>query len=289
MDKLSDKLTVWLFETNAIRVCAKDKPFWYTSGTIGPYYINTHFLYGNEAKAAKMLNKIDKEKAKILTCPLILLDEEIENYMKDKTYKSVIAEMCTFIDEKIGLNNIDYISGGERRDWFFSIITAHLLSKPHITIYKDLKTVLTEDGKTIEITELKNKNILHIVDLVTEASSYERAWIPAISNLGSSIKWSLSVVDRKQGGDKVFEKAKIKAYTMVSIDKSLFDGALSMSLINREQNEMVLDFMKNPYESMRKFLLNNPGFIEESLNADDKTKERAQLCINNDLYKFKKQ
>ncbi|MFA6308409.1 MAG: orotate phosphoribosyltransferase [Clostridia bacterium] len=288
MSKLSDELTVWLFETNAIRVCAKDKPFWYTSGTIGPYYINTHFLYGNEEKAVKMLKIIDEEKAKILTCPLILLDVEIKNYMKDKTYKSVIDEMCTFIDKKIGLDNIDYISGGERRDWFFSIITAHLLNKPHITIFKDLKTVLTEDKKAIEITELKDKNILHIVDLVTEASSYERAWIPAIQNLGSSIKWSLSVVDRKQGGEKVFEKANVKAFTMVSIDNSLFDGAFSKGLINYEQNEMVQEFIKNPYESMRKFLISNPEFIEESLGADDKTRARAELCMKNDIYNLKK-
>ena len=34
-------LVTYLFETRAIRVCPKDKLFWYTSGKIGPYYINT--------------------------------------------------------------------------------------------------------------------------------------------------------------------------------------------------------------------------------------------------------
>ena len=41
-------LVTYLFETRAIRVCPKDKLFWYTSGKIGPYYINTHFLIGCE-------------------------------------------------------------------------------------------------------------------------------------------------------------------------------------------------------------------------------------------------
>jgi len=38
-------------------------------GTIGPYYINTHFLYGSEEKANKLLEFIDKEKENILKCP----------------------------------------------------------------------------------------------------------------------------------------------------------------------------------------------------------------------------
>jgi len=42
-----------------------------------------------------------------------------------------------FIKNNIDVNEVDYISGGERRDWFFSPIIAKLLNKPHITIYKD--------------------------------------------------------------------------------------------------------------------------------------------------------
>ena len=41
-------LTSYLFKTNAFRVCEENKPFWYTSGKIGPYFVNGHFLYGNE-------------------------------------------------------------------------------------------------------------------------------------------------------------------------------------------------------------------------------------------------
>ena len=37
-----------LFETNAFRVCEENKPFWYTSGKIGPYFINADYLYGSE-------------------------------------------------------------------------------------------------------------------------------------------------------------------------------------------------------------------------------------------------
>ena len=53
-------LMSYLFETNAIRFCEENKPFWYTSGKIGPYFINTHFVYGNEKDAAELLAFIDE-------------------------------------------------------------------------------------------------------------------------------------------------------------------------------------------------------------------------------------
>lgn len=45
----------YLFETNALRRCEENKPFWYNSGKIGPYFINTHFIYGNEKDAIELL------------------------------------------------------------------------------------------------------------------------------------------------------------------------------------------------------------------------------------------
>ena len=32
-----------LFETHAFKVAEANNPFWYTSGKIGPYFVNTHF------------------------------------------------------------------------------------------------------------------------------------------------------------------------------------------------------------------------------------------------------
>ena len=49
----------YLFETKAVKFCEENKPFWYTSGKIGPYFINTHFLYGNEQMATEFLSFID--------------------------------------------------------------------------------------------------------------------------------------------------------------------------------------------------------------------------------------
>ena len=43
-------------------------------------------------------------------------------------------------------------------------------------------------------------------------------------------------------------------------------------------------FFKSPDECMREFLINHPDFIENALNSDEKTKKRAQLLVDGNLY-----
>ena len=144
--------------------------------------------------------------------------------------------------------------------------------------------MVSSDGKTEELKELNGESVLHIADLITEASSYERAWIPAIKNNGGRIKWSVVVVDRKQGGAELLKSYDIKSFSMVDIDIGLFKRVLDMGLIDRGQFEMIEQYILDPKESMAKFLRKNPEFIKQALMADDKTRERAKLCIEKDFY-----
>ena len=278
------KLISWLFETKAVRVCPENKPFWYTSGTIGPYYINTHFLYGSEAKANELLSFIDSAREDKLACPERLLEPIEENYRTDAVYRGLIDEMLNYLKSAIDLENVGYISGGERRDWFFSLIIAKILDKPHITIYKDMSAVVTENGRTKAAEDLKGGRVLHIADLITEASSYERAWIPAIKKLSGEMKYSLVVVDRKQGGGELLTGFGIRSLSMVAIDADFFKRALDLGLIGAGQYEMLLEYTKNPREAMKGFLEKHPEFIENSLASDEKTRERAKLCLEKRIY-----
>lgn len=279
-------LVSYLFETNALRICPDNKPFWYTSGKIGPYYINTHFLYGSEQDAVNLLKFIDSEKENKETLPKKVFKETFNHYNENEIYKNVINEMIAFIKENINVDEIDYISGGERRDWFFSNIIANLLSKPHITIYKDLSMVVTDSTfeKELNKSEVKGAKVLHIADLITEASSYIRAWIPAIKSLEAEIAWSTVVVDRMQGGKEKLENESVKSLSMINIDTSLFEKALSMDIINETQFEMLKNFYENPDETMRNFLVAHPEFLENALASDEKTAARAKLCIDSNLY-----
>ena len=71
---------------------------------------------------------------------------------------------------------------------------------------------------------------------------------------------------------------------MVQVDKTLFRKALDLNIINETQVAMLDAFFENPDESMKQFLINHPEFLENSLNADEKTRKRAQLLVDNNLY-----
>ena len=280
-----------LFETNAFKICEENKPFWYTSGKVGPYFVNTHFLYGSENDANELLDFINEQLANEdkTNIPTNIFKKVLAQYESNEIFKTVIDNLKTFIEEQIDINEIDYISGGERRDWYFSNIIAYLLNKPHITIYKDLSTVVSNFNFTENeiITKLEDKKVLHIADLLNQSSSYVRAWIPAIKDLGSTIVWSAVVVDRMQGGSETLENTGVKSLSLLQIDEKLFNKALELNIINTAQLDMLKNFTKDPDGSMREFLIAHPEFLENALNADEKTAKRAKLCIESDIYNLK--
>ena len=256
-------------------------------GKIGPYFINTHFVYGDEKSAVQLLEFINQNLSDKQTLPKKIFDKVLKQYNENKIYKDVINTMKNYIEENIDVTKIDYISGGERRDWFFSNMIAYLLKKPHISIFKDLNTVVSDYNFENSITskiDLEGKNVLHIADLITVASSYMRAWIPAIQNLGASIKWSCSVVDRMQGGKDKLKANNIESFSLVNVDEGLFKKALELKIINENQFNMLKDFFKNPDETMRNFLIAHPEFLENALNSDEKTRSRAKLLVDGNLY-----
>lgn len=280
-------LVSYLFETNAIRFCAENKPFWYTSGKIGPYFINTHFIYGSEKDATELLSFIDECLADKLSLPNKVFEKVLKQYQNNTIYRNVIDTMKDFIDKNINVSEIDYVSGGERRDWYFSIMLAYLLGKPHITIFKDLTTVVStcDFEESTEVTKLEGQRVLHIADLLNQASSFERAWIPAIRNLGSDIFWSAVIVDRMQGGDDLLKENRIESLSLIKVDTALFEKALELGIINENQLGMLKRFTADPDGSMKEFLLAHPSFLQDSLNSDnERTAKRAKLCIANNIY-----
>ena len=281
-------ITTYLFETNAVKICQDEKPFWYTSGKIGPYFINAQFLYGSEQDANSFLNFIDKEleSSNKTEIPANLFNEVKKQYETNLIYQDVITQMKNLIEKNINIDEIDYISGGERRDWYFSNILAYLLQKPHITIFKDLTMVESNFDFTQNKTNIniEGKKVLHIADLLNQASSYIRAWVPAIEEKNAKILWSVVLVDRMQGGTEKLEDLGIKPFSMVKIDPSLFSKALELNIIGENQLEMLNKFYKDPDGTMREFLLNHPNFLNDALNSDAKTAKRAKLCIDGNLY-----
>ena len=277
---MQDKIIDALFETQAIKMAPADHPFWYTSGMLGPFYCNTHFLLKDEQSAADMLKVIEQAiAADKLTAPKVIFEELKKNYDLGGTFKMTMDRLA----EEAKKFDFDLISGGERRDYFFSMIPAFLLGKPHLTIYKDMSCAYSEnmDGESVvpSADQLKGKKVLHICDLINTASSYERAWVPAIRGLGADITDTLAVVDRCQGGAEVLEGLGVKLVTLTKIDAAFFEDIYSNGIIDLAQKDFVLKYLSSPMDYMAHFLQTHPDFIDSELAKGGKAAERATLAI----------
>ena len=276
----------YLFETKAIKFCEENKPSFLTSGMISPYFVNTHFLFGSEKEATEFLSYIDTLLEDRISLPKKVFDKVLVQYQNNSIFKYTIDTMIKSITDSVDLAQIDYISGGERRDWYFSNMIAYLLKKPHLTLFKDMEAFVSpyDFSSTEKITDLTGKKALNASDLVTAASNYVRSWLPAIRNLNGELAWTCYVVDRKQGGTETLIKEGVQTIPLAFVDNSLFEKAYELHVINSAQLEMLKKFYEDPYSTMKQFLINHPEFLDNALHADEKTKKRAQLLIDGNLY-----
>lgn len=271
----------FLFDTKSMEVCPAGQPFFYTSGKLGPYYINTHYLYGSKAEADQFLAFMEDNRQVPLLLPHKLMEESMNQYHSNSIFRSVIDRIIT---KSTGLD-FDFVSGGERRDFFFSIPVAYLLNKPHLSIFKDGSAVYSTDSfmktSTSEEFDIRGSSGLHIADLVTEASSYSRAWLPAVNSLGAQMKYSIAVIDRKQGGREVLEENHVDFFALADITEDLFITAARSAYISKEQLKLVQSFIHDPSGFMLDFFTENPLFLEQQISLGGKSKERALRCIEN--------
>ena len=225
---MENPIVSWLFETDAVRVCPEGQPFWYTSGKLGPFYINTQFLYGSEEAANALLTVIEQACA---GDKLRFYDKVYGEIEKQLAACPIYRQLIDLMTEAARKMDVDFVSGGERRDFFFSMPVARKLGLGHLSIFKDLSSVYTDaNGVSMpaEQASLSGKRSVHIADLVTVASSYIRAWIPAVEGLGAKIACSLAVVDRDQGGSKILADAGCPLTTLVVIKPELFELGKTM-------------------------------------------------------------
>ncbi len=275
-----DLLTA-LLDTQALRLAPPGEVFWYTSGTVGPYYINAEYLYGGPEQAHQLLAFIDERKEDA-DFPQRLQERVEKQYAEDAVYRQVVDGLVALARESD--MHFDGVSGGERRDWFFSLAVAERLGKPPLLIYKDGRTVVLE-GQKLRPIRANDMITLHVADMVTEASSYLRAWIPAVAVGGGRIARAVNVVDRGQGGLEVLKAQGIAAGALMRVDEALFSRLVAMGRIDQAQGAGLVEYYRDPQAAMRTFLEAHPEFLRRVLNGDDaRAAQRAQLLIANNPY-----
>ena len=276
---MENPIISWLFETDAVRVCPEGQPFWYTSGKLGPFYINTQFLYGSEAAANSLLKTIEEACAGE---KLAFYDKVWADISAQLDSCPIYAQLIDLLTEAAAKLDVDFVSGGERRDFFFSMPVARKLGLGHLSIFTDLSCVYTDkDGVSMDAAQagLAGKKSVHIADLITVASSYIRAWIPAVESLGARIAYSLAVVDRDQGGSDILAKAGCPLTTLVTIKPELFEQAKALGRVTDAQVALVNSFIADPDKFMHDFLVAHPDFLASEIAKGGKSAQRAELCI----------
>ena len=244
----------------------------------GPYYVNTHFLYGDEAAANELLKQIEVAATAPLTFANFIGAAVERQYRTNRIYAQVMNACLAAVQDL----EFDLISGGERRDFFFSLQLARLLGKPHLSIFKDGRTVFTDaDGRSTDGSEaaLAGCRALHVADLVTQASSYLRAWIPALTGLGIQLPHTLAVVDRNQDGAAILAAEGVRLISLAVVSEALFQEALSQGLINEQQMKLIVDYTADPVAFVRAFIAAHPGFLAAEQAKGGKNKERAERLL----------
>jgi|GEM_PF-87133 len=293
-----------LFATKAINA-STGAPFMYTSGKLGPYFVNSEFLLGSKETSKEVLTEIDR----LLLNGKLLSEREKEDltsevlsisrglYNANTIYRNTIDCMISKVENDIGLDKIDYISGGERRDWIFSLLVAEKLDIPHVALFKS-DIIRDEQGNVIELARLpyiedgaktlEDKNVLHIADLINTASSYRDAWRPQIDFLGGKINDTLVVNVRvDDGGEDVLDGLGIKTHCLVRVDEDLFKYALSQGIINDSQFELIKEYTIDPADSMNEYIAEHPEAIHalvEQAKVDKKVQDKMLKCWGKAYY-----
>ncbi len=270
-----------LLDTHALRLAPPGEVFWYTSGTVGPYYINTEYLYGGPEQAQQLLAFIDERKEEA-DFPQRLQERVEKQYAENAVYRQVVDGLVGLARESGAYFNS--VSGGERRDWFFSVAVAERLGKPSLLIYKDGRTLMLDDQKLRSVCA-NDMDVLHVADLVTEASSYVRDWIPAVAAGGGRIAYAANVIDRGQGGLETLSKEGVAAGALMRIDDALFDRLYAMGQIDAVRHALLIHYRRDPHAAMRAFLQEHPQIVRVALKGDDaKAAERARLLVAENPY-----
>ncbi|TCZ69023.1 phosphoribosyltransferase [Paenibacillus albiflavus] len=288
--RVSQLLLERLISTNglAVRKSMEDDAFWYTSGIPGPFYINTENIAGkNEAiEVLNNLNNILKANQSKEQQSKAILKTVNQVVNADKSYDASIDALLEFYLSQ-NSNEPSMISGGERRDWFFSIPIAKKLKIPHIFLYKNGEYHVTDhEGNSVEL-DLHNKKVLHVADIINQASSYSNRWIPILKNAGVEFSETLSVAVRSQEGIDKLRENNISVISPLIVDIPLFMEAYNLGLINEfAYNEIGL-YYHSPESWTRQFIKGNSINYSLKSNIDNVKDGRIQSFKENDPYQLK--
>ncbi len=282
-----------LIATQAIRVRqdADAPPFWYTSGLPGPFYTATQNLIG-QAVAPQILAQITyslatfKQPEQQAAAAWSLISKQ---WHANPEYDELIRALASFLRAQLATDSV-VISGGERRDWFFSIPIAQVLNVPHLAIFKSGASTLTAPDGTLHHQSLGGREVVHVADIINQGSSYLGMWLPAISGQSASISTTLGVVARSRVGINALEQQGLRVLTALQFDMACFERVLKLGAITEYAFKDIQRYLENPASWVRHLFTYETGaLLTSAANADARTRSRIQTFISIDPYSLREE
>ncbi len=285
-DKMADTnndLLKLIHDTKAVSIWnRKTGPvFWYVLGVPGPFYVNTEMVIGPEL-SAKLLEKITSIIASTsdpAARAAQLNDLILDAYKNSAMYRQVIAAMVAKAKTEFPAGSYDVVSGGERRDWLFSIPFAKEIGVRHVFLFKDHSTYCEEKLKAGE-------KALHVADLINNAASYFDMWFPILEKAQLDYIGTLCINIRGTNGLKRLAEHGKKTVTLNNVDIGFFQKSLASGLIDAGTLAELDTYFAAPKDWAEKYLMGDVKLFDVE-NLDKKSYERLQSFFTKDPWSLK--
>jgi orotate phosphoribosyltransferase len=275
----SDELIKLVHDTKALSIWDRKKGpvFWYIANVPGPFYLNTELMLGHDL-SVKLLNGIDAILAGTTADNAASRAAQLNTlimsaYEKDETFQRIVATMAIRAQEKLPAD-YSFVSGGERRDWLFSIPFARQCGKKHVFLFKN-KDAYCEQGLQ------PNEAGIHISDLINNAASYFDAWFPALDKNRLRCLGTVSVNSRGDVGVKRLESYGQKVITLTHIDLAFFEQSVAGGLIEGATRDELACYFTSEKEWATLYLMDRAELFDVA-NIDKKSFGRLQSFFASD-------
>ena len=210
----SEDMLKIIHDTKALSIWNRKKGpvFWYTAGVPGPFYVNTEWVIGKEL-AISLVEGITAIMERVhdpVSSAHQLTALIMAAYEKSPDYKQAIGSLVDRANREYPAGSYALVSGGERRDWLFSVPFARETAMRHLFLFKDLTFWCEQPFEPEE-------DILHVSDLINNAASYFEKWLPALGKAHMRCHKTVCVVSRNHGAAKL-EEAGVEVVPLVRID-----------------------------------------------------------------------
>ncbi len=274
----NDDMIKLIYDTKAVSIWNRQTGpvFWYAASVPGPFYVNTELVIGKNL-AEELLTKITD----IIATTTDLADRAkqlnqliLAAHANSSVYQNVIDTMVVAADKECPRNNYAMVSGGERRDWLFSIPFAKVCDIKHAFLFKNMEIFCEQPLSAGETT-------LHVADLINYAASYFDLWLSTLAKAQIKCNGTVVVNTRGTNGLQRLEANGQKIVALNNIDLDFFEQSASNGLIDRETLEEIAIYFVSAKDWAAKYLIGRSDLFDVK-TTDRKSFERLQSFFTND-------